>query len=163
MTDRTLREGRQLVRGLEDQDLQADAAAARMEDPVESLKLSVFQFFSRVIDGVDRRERLRQKVQDVIERRVDRDGDTMQLDELRGLYASTSSEVNKASEAIISLFRPVPGAPSLLANSMGSDHAGEDDPNDFYQRLSPHEREVFERLRVMMDSATKDHDSEQTR
>jgi hypothetical protein len=153
MPEAVLREGRVLIRTLGDTDLMKESTESQLVDPVVELKMSVFEFFKRNIESIDRRERLRSKIQDIIESRLDSSGDTMQLDELRSIYASISAEADRASEAIINLFKPVPGAPSLLVNNVGAPSGGENDMNAMYLNMSPADRDIIERFRQLMESS----------
>lgn len=128
-------------------------------DPAFELKLEVFEFFKRTIIRIDRLEKLRLMVQEAIEKRVEETADDMPLEDLRALYASTSAEVNRANEAIISLFRPVPGAPSILANSVGNVPDPGASTNDFYNRLSPADRALFDRLSAKLINAGSESSS----
>ena len=146
-----MREGRVLIKTLGDKELMKEAGESRLVDPVDDLKMAVFEFFKRTIESIDRREQLRQKIQVILEHRIDLEGDTMQLEELRSLYMMVSAEADRANDSIIGLFKPVPGAPSLLVNNVGAVGGGEGDPDALYNRLSPEDRAVFERFRVMVE------------
>jgi len=147
----TLREGRGLIKTLGDKELMKEAGESRFISPVDDLKTAVFEFFKRTIESIDKREQLRLKIQNILERRIDTEGDTMQLEELRSLYMMVSAEADRANDSIIGLFKPVPGAPSLLVNNVGAAGGEEGDPDALYNRLSPEDRAVFERFRVMIE------------
>jgi hypothetical protein len=151
MGPNTLKEGRVLIKTLGDKDLMKEANEARLVDPVDDLKMAVFEFFKRTIDSIDKREQLRLKIQTILEHRIDIEGDTMQVEELRSLYMMVSSEADRANDSIIGLFKPVPGAPSLLVNNVGAASGGEGDPDALYNRLSPEDRAVFERFRLLIE------------
>lgn len=162
MNDDTRREAGRLVGMLGDRGLMAEARAARAADPVDQLRLAVFDFFTRAIDRVDRLERSRDKAREVVDRLTDRvmrdiDDPGVDLETLLAraekLFRMMSSEANRANDSIIGLFRPVPGAPSILANSVGSHAQSEDDPDAFYDRLTSDQRAVFERLREMLNAS----------
>ncbi len=156
MTESTENHARSLISSLSDRHLAADAREAREINPVEQLKMSVFDFFTRAIERVDRLEKSRENARALVDRLIERSIETADEDDLEvaiaraeRLFRLTSSEANRASESIIGLFKPVPGAPSILANSVGNSASSEDDSEAFYSRLTPEQRAIFEKLREM--------------
>jgi hypothetical protein len=109
--------------------------AVPMVDPVESLKRNVFDFFTDRMRRIIRTENLREKIQDSLE--ADVDGGMLTFDERRTLLASLNSSQTAASESIISLFRPVPGAPSILADNISRGTEVEDSMEKMFKNATP--------------------------
>jgi hypothetical protein len=146
----TIKDAVGMVATLGDKDLMNDAKEARKINPVEDMRLSVFEFFKDTIAKIGRMELIQAKAQEALNRRLDQDEQTpLPLDDLMRIYNNTSEELRRARESIISLFRPVPGAPSLLANSVGDKPPEGGEAR--YDQLSAEDRQAVEALRLLIE------------
>lgn len=126
-------------------------------DPINDLRKSVFNFFTDRLDRIKKKEALLEKIQEALEVKVD--GGELTFDQLRSLFASVSREQSTASEGIISLFRPVPGTPSIFANNIGTpEHP--DPYRDAFNSMPPEKLQKIDALFRFLESMGANIDAE---
>jgi hypothetical protein len=153
MRSSTIKDAIEMVTTLGDKKLMNDAKGARAVNPVEDMRLSVFEFFKDTIAKIGRMERIQAKAQEALDRRLTADEEIpLPLDDIMRIYNNTSEELRRGRESIISLFRPVPGAPSLLANSVGDKPPEGGEAR--YDQLSAEDRQAVEALRLLIEERT---------
>ncbi len=126
-------------------------------DPIQDLRRNVFNFFTDRLDRIKKKEALLEKIQEALEDQVD--GGTLTFDQLKSLFSSVSREQSSASEGIISLFRPVPGTPSIFANNIGNaDH--QDPYREAFNSMPPDKLQKIDALFRFLESAGAKIDSD---
>ncbi len=128
----------------------SDERAVQPIDPIHNLRSNVFNFFTDRLDRIKKKENLLEKIQEALESQVD--GGELTFDQLRSLFSSVSREQSAASEGIISLFRPVPGTPSIFANNIGAPERP-DPYKEAFNSLSPEKLQKIDALFRFLESA----------
>lgn len=102
-------------------------------DIMDGLRQTIFQFFNLRTEKIADLENFRSKVTVALERKLD--SDQLEFKDLMALFSLISSHLNSASDSIISIFKPVPGAESLLAKTLSKDEK-EESEKDFFESLN---------------------------
>lgn len=105
-------------------------------DSFEDLKNTIIGFFQLRTKVISKLETFRAKVETSLLEQLE-SGD-LKFGELYSLYNMVSNQINNASDSIVSIFKPVPGAESILAKTLGEDDH-KDKVEEFYNTLSPEE------------------------
>jgi len=105
-------QARDVLAALDDKKLKNDALRIANTDSIIEMKENLIQFFRDRINTIkksdDLRDTLYEKLQGMMER------DEMNFDQLLAVYRLLGNENNTAADGVLSLFRPVPGTPSLF-------------------------------------------------
>jgi len=121
------------------------------EDPMFGLQKNIISFFRDRIETVRNHEDLKTKVQQKLEMKVDED--ELDFDQLKGLFVTLSRESNDTSESIIGLFKPTPGTQSPFAQNLSKPaHSLDDDVEQFYNGMSPEDKQKLDMLYRMVMS-----------
>jgi len=116
-----------------DPEVQEDVEKVKHSDPMDMLRNDILTFFQTHMERIRKQETLRNSVQEKLHNMIE--SDELSFDQLMRVFSMVSKEENTAAESIISLFRPVPGAGSLLANSLGQDKK-DDEIDNVYKNLT---------------------------
>jgi hypothetical protein len=105
-------QAREVLSALEDKRLKNDALRAANTDSLGEMKANLIQFFKDRIETIKESDTLRkafyQKMMDMLER------DTLTFEQVVTGCKLLGNESNTASDSLLNIFRPVPGAQSLL-------------------------------------------------
>ncbi len=114
-------------------------------DGSERLKIRLFEFFDNHIKKVERKERLAEKIENRIEAMVDEE-DGLEFDQLMRVLRELSSQSSISSDSLISIFKPTPGTPSILADTMGRRLDSDGSERDFMKDMNQDKIADFEAL-----------------
>lgn len=133
----------QLLEGLNSESTQEEVRAVTNADPLDMLRSDILSFFRTHMERIRKQEDLRTGIQNQLQEMID-NGD-LTFEQLMKLFSMVSNQENNAADSIISLFKPVPGVGSLLANSIGQDKK-DDDVENMYENLSPEQMRSIDKL-----------------
>ena len=141
-------EAKRLLSTLDDGRIDTEVRAVIVEEPMMELKNTLLSFFSDRLRKIQEKESFLKKVQDAIESKIDED--EMKVTDLLAIFRAASGEMNMATEAILSLFRPSKDGvvTPLLTGSQKSDRIGE-----AFADSSPEELALLDKLTKIVQMA----------
>jgi hypothetical protein len=105
---------------------------------IEQLRESMISFFEDHLGRIERREKLAETIENKIMEKVETD-ETIDFNQLRAFLKDLSGQSSNLSELLLAIFRPTPGTPSILADSIGH-KVQEDSEIDILTTLNDDER-----------------------
>lgn len=111
-------------------------------DPFMDLKLNLLNFFKDRISQITAQERLKQRIEEEIEAFVER-GD-LTFEQIMSVYNSVSRQNNSSADSLLGLFKPTPGAPSILADNLAKQEEKKDVFENLYDEFSSEQLEKME-------------------
>lgn len=97
-------------------------------DPMLNLRKDILSFFQGIMTTVTSKEVIKKQIEDSF--LEDLASGDLNLQDRMSLYKLISSQSNIAADSIISIFKPTPGAPSLLADNLSKERQ-----EDFIDRI----------------------------
>lgn len=88
-------------------------------DPMLTLRKDILSFFQGIMNTVASKEVLKEKIESSF--MEDLESGELNIQDRMSLYKLISSQANASADSIISIFKPTPGAPSLLADNLSKD------------------------------------------
>lgn len=126
-------------------------------NPMEVFRSDILNFFKDRISVIAGQELIKQKVEQALIEKLE--SDELDFDQLMHLYSSVSKTALTSVEAIMSLFKPVPGAPSILADKVVESESVEDKYKDIYEAMSPEELGKLDKLYKLLQKVDRDADA----
>lgn len=121
--------------------------SARTLTPIESdqnhLRKTLFSFFDDTIKKVDDEQSLMKELKESFHNDVA--GNTLDFNERMSLYQMLASKQNNQINSILSLFKPAPGAPSMLADNVIKEEK-EDKYQEVFNKASTHDLQNISKL-----------------
>jgi len=115
------------------------------QDPMSGLQNNIIEFFNDRMTTVRKQESLKTKVQAKLEDMVE--SGALAFDDLKSLFITLSKESTIASDGIIGLFKPTPGAQSPFAQNLSrSTDEREAGLESFYDDLSSEDKRKIDVL-----------------
>ena len=105
-------QAREVLSALDDRKLKNDVQRAANTDSIGEMKGNLIQFFRDRINTIKKSDELRDTLYDKLNGMMERD--ELDFDQLLAVYRLLGNENNTAADGVLSLFRPVPGTPSLF-------------------------------------------------
>jgi len=105
-------QAREVLSALDDRKLKNDVQRAANTDSIGEMKENLIQFFRDRINTIKKSDELRDTLYDKLNGMMERD--ELDFDQLLAVYRLLGNENNTAADGVLSLFRPVPGTPSLF-------------------------------------------------
>lgn len=116
MTEATMEgaqeQARDVLTALEDRRFKNDALRAANTDSIGEMKENLIQFFKDRIGTIKKSDDLRDALYENFLGKIQRD--ELSFPEMISVYKLLGNENNTAADGVLSLFRPVPGTPSLF-------------------------------------------------
>jgi len=125
-------------------------------NPMEVFRSDILNFFKDRISAIASQELIKNKVEQALLEKLE--SDELDFDQLMHLYSSVSKTSLTSVESIMSLFKPVPGAPSILADKVVESEGVEDKYKDIYDSMSPKELEKLDKLFKLLQKVDRDAD-----
>jgi hypothetical protein len=151
-----LNQGEELLSKLNDTNpMQKRVIEISNSDPLLRLKTSIFEFFVEHLKDVSSQERLRAKVQESFLEDLENYEEPLTFQERMSLYKLISKEANSSSDSILGLFKPSPGAPSILAENLSREENKDDIFEEIFSEMNVEERNSMEELRKLLDRMDK--------
>lgn len=121
-----------------------DAEQIMNRDPFIELKLELFSFFKERIGRISSQEKLRESIEESLQAQID--GGSLTFDQLLTLYNSVSKQNSISADSLISLFKPTPGVPSILAANLSEKENDKDIFSELYDQFSSDQLQKIEKL-----------------
>lgn len=149
--DKVLETGTELINKLESHsDIQERVQRAIAIDPFAQLRIDLLEFFRNRIAEIQKHDEFITEIEDSL--RLELDSDNLDFDQKMRLYKTITSQSIASQEGILSLFRPTPGAPSILAQNLSEKEEKEDKYHDIFDSLSSKDLQKLDRLSRLLES-----------
>jgi len=133
---------------VEEADASKEISVTRI-DPIVELRNDIFSFFRARMDRIKEQDKFKAKLQLSFEKLLEEGN--LNFDQIVQLYRMISNESTSSSESIIGLFKPVPGAPSLLGENLSK----KDDPDEQIKqvttKLTPEKMQALDKLSKLLE------------
>ena len=147
--------GRQIQRNRELTRTDSDEVQAVpiQDDIFYGLKKDLVNFFSNRMEEI--------KSKDSIQRRIiEKIGDMLEMDELSfeqlmAVYKTISNDSRYSTDSLLAIFKPVPGSPSLLADSIAQKDEKQDAFDQVYENMTSDDLANIDLLLKLMRTVKK--------
>lgn len=143
--------GSSLIKKLDDKE--KDVEVFSEVDPMLVLRKDILSFFQGIMASVSKKESLKELIESsFIE---DLESRELSFQDRISLYKLISTQANISSDSVLSIFKPTPGAPSLLADNLSKDR--EDDHFDkMYANMKPDDLQKMDKLMKFLQMLPKE-------
>lgn len=144
--------GSSLIKKLDDKE--KDVKVLSEVDPMLVLRKDILSFFQGIMASVSKKESLKELIESsFIE---DLESRELSFQDRISLYKLISTQANISSDSVLSIFKPTPGAPSLLADNLSKDR--EDDHFDkMYANMKPDDLQKMDKLMKFLQMLPKEN------
>lgn len=143
-----LKTGTMLLKQMDKED--KDVMAINGTDPFYVLRTDILLFFRQIMMEVQDKELLKKTLESSF--LADVKSEELSFQEKMNLYKLISTQSNIAAEGILSLFKPTPGAPSLLADNISKDKE-KNKFDELYDDMSSDDLQQVQKFMLMMNKA----------
>lgn len=152
--------GRQIQRNRElvESSTEEVKAVPVQEDIFFGLKRDLVNFFSNRMEEI--------KSKDSIQRRIiEKIGDMLEMDELSfeqlmAVYKTISNDSRYSTDSLLAIFKPVPGSPSVFADSVAQKDEKQDMFDQIYEQMSSEDLENISKIYQLLQVMGKDSEKE---
>lgn len=144
-----------LIKSLEKEN--KDVEVFSETDPMLTLRKDILSFFRSIMASVAKKEQLKEKIESSF--LEDLEAEELSIQDRMSLYKLISSQSNIAADSILSIFKPTPGAPSLLADNLSKD-TNEDHFDKMYDSMKPDDLQKMDKLMKVLQTITREADVE---
>lgn len=143
--------GSSLIKKLDEKE--KDVEVFSEVDPMLVLRKDILSFFQGIMASVSKKESLKELIESsFIE---DLESRELSFQDRISLYKLISTQANISSDSVLSIFKPTPGAPSLLADNLSKDR--EDDHFDkMYANMKPDDLQKMDKLMKFLQMLPKE-------
>ena len=127
-------------------------------DPYVELKMNLLSFFKDRMSKITAQERLKEQVEQALELQLE--GGDLSFEQILSLYRLVSTQNNASSDSLLSLFKPTPGAPSILADNLGRQEEDKNMYDEMYEDFSSDQLQALDNLGKILTSLNKKKPSE---
>lgn len=152
MTKDTEKKAKDLFDAISNEDIVQESNMVTKISQVDALRSDIFDFFKDRMMRIRQAEILKMKAQEALEEQLDTG--ELNFQQILTIFTTASRESRNSAEAIISLFKPVPGANSILADSLGNAQKP-DDYEEMFESMSQDELRKIDGLYKMLKSMIK--------
>jgi hypothetical protein len=124
-------------------------------DPMYTLRKDILSFFQNIMESVSKKETLKEKIESSF--LEDLESGELSVQDRMSLYKLISTQANLSAESVLSIFKPTPGAPSLLADNLSKD-TKEDHFDKVYESMKPEDLQKVDKLMKLLQMMKKDED-----
>ena len=146
----------QLIEIIDNPEIEDQVKDLKKIDPLESLKISIFNFFKKRLDYIQDKENFAIKIQKKIEEKLQ--NDEIELKDLMTLLRLYLQQTSFATEHITGLFKPAPGAPSPFTEQMSQKEKEMDDYERLFNEASPEQLQTLDKFYRMINKLIKDQE-----
>lgn len=154
MNEDTVNRTNDVLHALDDRAIQRSVDEALTKDPMRVLREEILGFFRSHIKLIGQQERLRSKIQEALEVMVE--GGELEFNQLIQAYNTVSNKEIASADAIISIFKPVPGATSILAATVGENEKKNDEYQNMHDSLPAEQLQALEKLWQAVQKVAQD-------
>ena len=110
--EETQEQARGMLSALDDKRFKNDALRVANTDSIGEMKETLIQFFKDRVKTIEKSDQLRDTLYEKLQNKLE--NDELNFDQMLAVYRLLGNESNTAADGVLSLFRPVPGTPSLF-------------------------------------------------
>jgi hypothetical protein len=129
----------------------------RIINPVQSLRLSIFEFFKNRLKYIEKDNVLRAATEAALLKKIN--NDELSINQLINLMNDTKQQATLATDSVFSILKPVPNSQSILDSSIDRKEREEDSPMG---ELSKDESEALQNLSILLRQIDKNREEEIT-
>ena len=144
-----------LIKSLEKEN--KDVEVFSETDPMLTLRKDILSFFRSIMASVAKKEQLKEKIESSF--LEDLESEELSIQDRMSLYRLISTQSNISADSILSIFKPTPGAPSLLADNLSKD-TKEDHFDKMYDSMKPDDLQKMDKLMKVLQTITREADVE---
>lgn len=122
----------------------------QVSDPFVELKLDLLSFFKDRINRISSQEKLKERTETELESFIDQ-GD-LTFEQVLQVYRQVSTQTNNSADSLLSLFKPTPGAPSILADNLAKQEEKKDVYDELYEQFSGDQLQKIDKLNRLLSS-----------
>jgi hypothetical protein len=109
------------------------------------------------MSSVSKKESLKEQIENSF--LEDLEGGQLSIQDRMSLYKLISTQASLSADSVLSIFKPTPGAPSLLADNLSKDR--EDDHFDkMYANMKPDDLQKMDKLMKFLQMLPKENKDE---
>lgn len=127
-----------------------------VQDPYVDLKRSLLDFFKDRMSKITAQERLKERIEVELEAIVER-GD-LEFDQLLRLHSQIAKSNNISTDSFLAIFKPTPGAPSILAENLAKQEERKDEFDEMYDNLSSEQLRKLDKLSKLLQMMGEEKD-----
>lgn len=131
-------------------------AAVQNSDPFAELKVSLLSFFKDQMNRISVQERLQQRIEEELESHLDRG--ELTFDQLMRMHSQVTKQNNSSVDSFLGIFKPTPGAPSILAANLAEQEKERDVFDEIYDDLNSDQLQKLDRLSKLLEMMGKERD-----
>ena len=145
------KKGEELIRKLDSENTKV--ARITDADPFFVLRSDILSFFRGIMSEVSKKETLKNQIESSFEEDL-ASGDLSFQDRM-ALYKLISTQSNISVDSILSIFKPTPGAPSLLADNISRD-ATQDHFEQMFDELKPEDLQKVDKMMKFIEKLAEE-------
>lgn len=123
-------------------------------DPYIDLKRNLLEFFKERMNRISSQERLKERVEQELELLVD--NSELSFDQLMRLHAQIAKNNNISTDSFLTIFKPTPGAPSILAENLAKKEESKDEFDEMYESLSSEQLRKLDKLSKLLETMAEE-------
>lgn len=113
-------------------------------DPFIQLRQDLLEFFRSRINEIQKHDGFIKEIEDSL--REELDSGNLSFEEKMRLYKTITAQSLSSQDGILSLFRPTPGAPSILAQNLSEKEEKADRYEELFDKLSSKDLQKIDKL-----------------
>lgn len=157
--DKVLETGTDLLEKLEDtSQIQERVREVTLMDPFMQLRVDLLEFFRNRITEIQKHDSFITEIEDAL--REELESDELDFDQKMRLYKTITSQAIASQEGILSLFRPTPGAPSILAQNLSEKEEKKDNFEEIFEKLSASDLQKIDRLTRFLENFPEEEEED---
>ncbi len=128
------------------------------EDPFMQLRSDLLEFFRNRISEIQKHDDFIKEIEESL--REELQEGVLNFEDKMRLYKMITTQSIASQDGILSLFRPTPGAPSILAQNLSEKEEKADRYEELFEKLSSKDLQKIDKLTKFLDKF-KDEDEEE--
>lgn len=123
-------------------------------DPMLTLRRDILSFFQNIMSSVSKKETLKERIESSF--LEDLESGDLSIQDRMSLYKLISTQASLSAESVLSIFKPTPGAPSLLADNISKERE-EDHFDKMYASMKPEDLQKMDKLMKFLELLPKEN------
>ncbi len=153
--EKVLETGHNLINNLDkNSDIRDEVKRVTQSDPFFLLRQDLLSFFRNRISEIQKHDSFIKNIETSL--KEDLDEGNLSFDEKMRLYKLITNQANNSQEGILSLFRPTPGAPSILAQNLSEKEEKADKYEEIFDKLSSGDLQKIDKLNKFLDKLSSE-------
>lgn len=126
-------------------------------DPMLTLRRDILSFFQNIMSSVSKKETLKERIESSF--LEDLESGDLSIQDRMSLYKLISTQASLSAESVLSIFKPTPGAPSLLADNISKERE-EDHFEKVYSSMKPEDLQKMDKLMKFLELLPKENQND---